>query len=132
MRALRYFAASRQMRLEGGFQGRTNKLVDGCYSFWMGAIFPLIHDGPSEAYLFCQESLQTYILACCQDYDTGGLLDKPEKPPDFYHTCYCLSGLSVAQHTIRLGPGHQVISSKPTAVVGRPSNLLVSDLHFTT
>ena len=22
------------MRLEGGFQGRTNKLVDSCYSFW--------------------------------------------------------------------------------------------------
>lgn len=20
--------------VEGGFQGRTNKLVDGCYSFW--------------------------------------------------------------------------------------------------
>ena len=25
------------MRLEGGFQGRTNKLVDSCYSFWQGA-----------------------------------------------------------------------------------------------
>ena len=24
----------RQVRLEGGFQGRTNKLVDSCYSFW--------------------------------------------------------------------------------------------------
>lgn len=22
------------MSFEGGFQGRTNKLVDGCYSFW--------------------------------------------------------------------------------------------------
>ena len=22
------------MKAEGGFQGRTNKLVDGCYSFW--------------------------------------------------------------------------------------------------
>jgi protein farnesyltransferase subunit beta len=25
---------NRQMPVEGGFQGRTNKLVDGCYSFW--------------------------------------------------------------------------------------------------
>ena len=33
----------RQMRLEGGFQGRTNKLVDGCYSFWQGGAFPLIN-----------------------------------------------------------------------------------------
>ena len=24
-------------------QGRTNKLVDGCYSFWQGGIFPVIH-----------------------------------------------------------------------------------------
>lgn len=28
----------------------------------------------------------------------GGLRDKPGKPPDYYHTCYCLSGLSVSQH----------------------------------
>ena len=27
----------------------------------------------------------------------GGLRDKPGKPPDHYHTCYCLSGLSAAQ-----------------------------------
>ena len=31
------------MKYEGGFQGRTNKLVDGCYSFWQGGVFPLIH-----------------------------------------------------------------------------------------
>jgi prenyltransferase beta subunit len=30
------------MGLEGGFQGRTNKLVDGCYSFWGAGDFPLI------------------------------------------------------------------------------------------
>ncbi|MBA0712428.1 hypothetical protein Golax_011532, partial [Gossypium laxum] len=28
--------------VEGGFQGRTNKLVDGCYSFWQGGIFALL------------------------------------------------------------------------------------------
>lgn len=32
----------RQGRVEGGFQGRTNKLVDGCYSFWQGGAFPLL------------------------------------------------------------------------------------------
>lgn len=30
------------MAVEGGFQGRTNKLVDSCYSFWMGGIFPIL------------------------------------------------------------------------------------------
>lgn len=33
---------TRQSPLEGGFAGRTNKLVDGCYSFWQGAIVPLV------------------------------------------------------------------------------------------
>lgn len=32
----------RQMKLEGGFQGRTNKLVDGCYSFWQGGTFGVL------------------------------------------------------------------------------------------
>ena len=27
----------------------------------------------------------------------GGLLDKPGKSRDFYHTCYTLSGLALAQ-----------------------------------
>jgi Prenyltransferase and squalene oxidase repeat len=26
----------------GGFRGRTNKLVDGCYSWWVGGAFPLL------------------------------------------------------------------------------------------
>jgi hypothetical protein len=26
----------------GGFKGRTNKLVDGCYSWWIGGAFPLL------------------------------------------------------------------------------------------
>ncbi|KAF2358264.1 PFTB repeat [Trinorchestia longiramus] len=105
-RLLRW-ATSRQMRLSGGFQGRTNKLVDGCYSFWQGALFPLLHHtlttegscGELEepCWLFQCEALQNYLLLCCQ-HPSGGLIDKPGKSPDFYHTCYTLSGLSVAQH----------------------------------
>ncbi|CAG0917395.1 unnamed protein product [Notodromas monacha] len=104
------WAANRQMRLEGGFQGRTNKLVDSCYSFWVGALFPLleffvtqeeteehIHALNSSRWLFHQEALQEYLLHCAQS-PKGGFVDKPGKPADFYHTCYALSGLSVAQH----------------------------------
>jgi protein farnesyltransferase subunit beta len=36
------WTCERQMRFEGGFQGRTNKLVDSCYSYWQSAIFPQI------------------------------------------------------------------------------------------
>ena len=50
-----------------------------------------------ELWQFNQEALQEYILYCCQ-FPNGGLLDKPGKTRDFYHTCYCLSGLSTSQH----------------------------------
>ena len=30
--------------MEGGFAGRTSKLVDGCYSFWQGGAFPILAD----------------------------------------------------------------------------------------
>lgn len=33
---------------DGGFRGRTNKIVDGCYSFWQGAVIvflKMIFDG---------------------------------------------------------------------------------------
>lgn len=100
--------ANRQMRYEGGFQGRTNKLVDGCYSFWQGGAFPLIHATLTQegddainmnSWLFDQYALQEYVLMCCQ-HPGGGLIDKPGKNRDYYHTCYCLSGLSVAQNNI--------------------------------
>eukprot|EP00741_Cyanophora_paradoxa_P021298 tig00021348_g20558.t1 len=169
-RLLRW-AAGRQMRLEGGFHGRTNKLVDSCYSYWQGALFPILHveaapetarrgaeaeeaegegeeqgggweeeeeeeaprlarraraerwrrpaaaDGDAGDALFDQLALQGYVLACCQPESGGGLRDKPGKSPDFYHTCYALSGLSVAQHALR-GPAGRPL------VLGDPSNLL--------
>lgn len=34
--------ALRQLSFEGGFSGRTNKLVDACYSYWVGASHVLV------------------------------------------------------------------------------------------
>ena len=34
--------ANRQVSELGGFNGRINKLIDSCYSFWVGACFELI------------------------------------------------------------------------------------------
>ncbi|RDD41265.1 Protein farnesyltransferase subunit beta [Trichoplax sp. H2] len=118
------WTARKQMQFEGGFQGRTNKLVDGCYSFWQGGLFPLLNlvlfmNGDEsidlEEWLFDDVALQEYVLACCQ-HPKGGCFDKPGKPRDFYHTCYGLSGLSVAQHV-----GNQY---KTKRVVGDPENEL--------
>uniref|UniRef100_A0A8R1Y1I7 Protein farnesyltransferase subunit beta n=1 Tax=Onchocerca volvulus TaxID=6282 RepID=A0A8R1Y1I7_ONCVO len=93
----------KQMKFEGGFQGRTNKLVDGCYSFWQAAVFPLLEVaqlavGNNISASFDGKALQEYILIACQDTENGGLRDKPDKPSDLYHTCYVLSGLSIAQY----------------------------------
>ena len=103
---LAHWAAMRQMKIEGGFQGRTNKLVDSCYSFWVGALFPLLSaqlsKDPSspkcDTNLFDRESLQDYLLYCSQYY-SGGFTDRPGNSSDYYHTCYSLSGLSLAQHS---------------------------------
>ncbi|KAA0148997.1 hypothetical protein FNF29_06288 [Cafeteria roenbergensis] len=198
VRLLRLFRwlSRRQMQMEGGFQGRTHKLVDGCYSWWHGgtcrviqvaarqllgmpplrpaafegaaralpdevvqsalqpppldtsagaaqppplsalpAIYetsrrlvasrertagaaaagehPLAAQSPpalsaldlaqlkaiAEGRLSALNSvaLQQYVLRCCQQQE-GGLRDKPGVRADLYHSCYCLSGLSAAQH----------------------------------
>ncbi|XKL67204.1 hypothetical protein PGB90_010624 [Kerria lacca] len=119
---LQRWCVNKQTSFEGGFQGRTNKLVDGCYSFWQGGIFPIIYsvlysqngeNGEIDEHLFNQRALQEYILICCQ-HPAGGLLDKPQKTRDIYHTCYTLSGLSIAQH----------LSNEKTDVIGVRDNLL--------
>mmetsp|Transcript_14818 Transcript_14818/g.28535 ORF Transcript_14818/g.28535 Transcript_14818/m.28535 type:complete len:481 (+) Transcript_14818:69-1511(+) len=201
VRKLLRWAVLRQGAAEGGFNGRTNKLVDGCYSFWQGGVFPLISmvlpplevaslralrsaeaacesvqagqtsdqdaDEADECISTAQASelraaarsdrmfpsslgfceltsggqpwhfrslssgtsggggdsrgvtafntaaLQGWLLLCCQ-VKQGGLRDKPGQARDYYHTCYCLSGLSIAQHSDEGGPW----------VLGPPSNLV--------
>jgi prenyltransferase beta subunit len=44
LQQLLHWAVQRQGWSEGGFNGRTNKLVDGCYSFWQGGVFPLLQE----------------------------------------------------------------------------------------
>lgn len=190
------WAVFRQGKVEGGFQGRVNKLVDGCYSFWQGSIFPLIQrlsehlnhqkvvrksneeKKPAVSYgneqkrraesssstvsaaslfpaindvrwkhamhesdedcepqdlcddnfldecewgpLFNTQALQGYVLLCCQVLE-GGLRDKPGKARDYYHTCYCLSGLSTAQRSLSKRLGALPL---PSSVLGPFDNLL--------
>ncbi|KAH8073720.1 prenyltransferase [Aureococcus anophagefferens] len=158
--ALERWLARRQTRVEGGFQGRTNKLVDGCYSFWQGGTLALVAhvrrghtrsdeappglvwrpggrapppappppaddldldldldlDGCRGPTLGDERALQRYILLCAQVYPEGGLRDKPGKNRDYYHTCYCLSGLAASQRLYG--------DDASTVVYGDPGNLL--------
>jgi hypothetical protein len=84
--------SARQSAPEGGLSGRTNKLVDGCYSHWVGGCWPLLESSlegkpdstePPANSLFSREGLTRYILGCCQGND-GGLRDKPGKYVNSY------------------------------------------------
>ena len=100
--------------------------MDSCYSFWQLAPLYIaqciLQTSPKEgakgegggewdrqasatresleelgAPLFNAEALTEYVLLCCQNYN-GGFRDKPGANRDFYHTCYALSGLSLAHN----------------------------------
>ena len=69
-----------------------------------GGAFPLLSAALADraelpsggiASLFSTDGLLDYLLVCCQ-MPYGGLRDKPGRGRDYYHTCYCLSGLAVA------------------------------------
>ncbi|KAG0262547.1 hypothetical protein BG011_010049 [Mortierella polycephala] len=125
------WAAGRQMSLEGGFHGRTNKLVDGCYAFWVGGIFPLVgkmlesmnQDSDVLDFVYDREALQEYVLVGCQS-KSGGLRDKPS------------NGLSLSQrqmsfrhdlkHIAPLGLSSLLWTESVDRrrVVGLPGNLL--------
>ena len=56
-------------------QGRTNKLVDGCYSFWQGGIFPLMHrllqeEGEKERNAISETIL---MVLASQDFGLGAI-----------------------------------------------------------
>ena len=97
----------RQMIKEGGFNGRTNKLVDSCYSYWQGSIFNMLIMGDKDLsydseLLYDQLSLQAYILFACQS-GKGGLIDKPGKGPDLFHTNYATAGLILSEKCLMDG-----------------------------
>lgn len=101
MPALTRWLVLRQYQLEGGLSGRTNKLVDACYSFWVGAALPLMEIASGTEQLFNRYALKSYLLRCAQN-PRGGFKDKPGKLVDFYHTNYSLMGLSMCEYLTKL------------------------------
>jgi len=50
--------------VEGGFNGRTNKLADGCYSFWQGGLFSILQRLPASA-LWHARAVGGYVACVC-------------------------------------------------------------------
>lgn len=100
--SLARWLSSTQTRMEGGFAGRTEKLVDACYSHWVGGCWALLQAAmklPQGQDLWNRAGLVRYLLCCGQQPGKkGGMRDKPSTRPDGYHTCYSLAGLSAAMN----------------------------------
>ena len=88
--------AMRQMEFAGGFNGRTNKIVDSCYSWWIGAPARIICDYLKIDEFWNKKCLTQYLLKCAQNIAFGGFCDHPPSNCDPFHTCFSLCGLSVA------------------------------------
>lgn len=78
------------MRQVCGFQGRPNKPVDTCYSFWVGATLKLL----DVFHLSEPKENRSYILST-QDSIVGGFAKWVDSSPDPMHTYLGLSGLSL-------------------------------------
>eukprot|EP00768_Dysnectes_brevis_P006831 gnl/Dysnectes_brevis/5540_a8006_493.p1 GENE.gnl/Dysnectes_brevis/5540_a8006_493~~gnl/Dysnectes_brevis/5540_a8006_493.p1 ORF type:complete len:387 (-),score=17.21 gnl/Dysnectes_brevis/5540_a8006_493:19-1179(-) len=119
MERLAKWVTWRQSDVLGGCNGRPGKLVDGCYSWWIGASSVIIKRHLPGITTISPHDLQRYILSCCQS-TMGGMRDKPEADPDVYHSCYVLSGLCMAQ-----GLDCMDDEELPTAdVIGSAANML--------
>jgi protein farnesyltransferase subunit beta len=123
--ALTHWLSSRQCSPEGGYNGRTNKLVDGCYSHWIGGCWSIL-EAATSTNLWNRAALARYIFAAGQD-QKGGLKDKPGKRPDAYHSCYCLAGLSAAQH--RYAYDENVNKGLGTGTLGAPYHWKTEGLY---
>lgn len=105
-----HFISLRQTGL-GGFNGRTNKLVDGCYNHWVGGALKLVIDElnlKSEKKLgiddfIDRQAFNNYTVKAAQD-PKGGLRDKPGEDVDRYHTCYVLMGWAIVNNVIDIEP----------------------------
>lgn len=80
-------------RQKDGFQGRPNKPVDTCYSFWVGAALKIL-----DVFDFVDfDQNKTYVLST-QDNLYGGLSKWVDTTSDPLHTYMGLSGLSLMKY----------------------------------
>ena len=93
------WCAKRQMPFSGGFNGRTNKLVDTCYTWWVGAMARTLADEANIPPFWNDYGISNWVLTVCQS-PNGGCFDKPGVKVDLFHTMYGLTGLSVTAQKI--------------------------------
>ena len=78
------------VRQKNGFQGRPNKPVDTCYSFWVGGTLHLL-----GAYPMIDPAANQEFLLSTQNPLVGGFSKWPDVMSDILHTYFGLCGLSL-------------------------------------
>lgn len=85
-----------------GFQGRTNKDPDSCYSFWIGATLSILGAFADTDFA----STKAFLLTECQGSPLmGGFSKLPNTYPDLLHSFYSLIWLSMEQEQERISGG---------------------------
>jgi geranylgeranyl transferase type-2 subunit beta len=84
---------SERQQPSGGLNGRPEKLVDVCYSWWVMTSMAMI----GRLHWVDKEKLTDFILQC-QDPEEGGLADRPGDMVDVFHTVFGIAGLSLLGH----------------------------------
>lgn len=87
LQGLRRWLINRQ---EDGFQGRPNKPVDTCYSFWVGASLKML-----DMYEFVDFERNKEYLLMTQDGLLGGFAKWVDTRADPLHAYLGLAGLSL-------------------------------------
>ncbi|XP_067624364.1 geranylgeranyl transferase type-1 subunit beta isoform X2 [Eurosta solidaginis] len=79
-------------RQVNGFQGRPNKTVDTCYSFWIGAALRIL-----DAFEYIDYDANRAYIMETQDSIVGGFSKWPQSTTDPFHTYFGLCGLAFMQ-----------------------------------
>ena len=109
-----------------GFQGRTNKDPDSCYSFWIGATLSIL-GAFAETDL---ASTKAFLLTECQGSPLmGGFSKLPNSHPDLLHSFYSLIWLSMEQEQERLSGGSSTLSHDDSSTSNDHNNGLDSKVH---
>jgi geranylgeranyl transferase type-1 subunit beta len=75
-----------------GMSGRTNKVADTCYGFWVGASLHVLQ----KPELYDHSAMRRYLLGKTQHQVLGGLGKFPGDLPDLLHSYLGIAALSLA------------------------------------
>jgi prenyltransferase beta subunit len=93
-----------------GYRGRTNKVRDCCYTYWLGSLTSTLGLAP-----LTHPFGNSYFVSLCENTSRGGFGRDEDQVSEILHTFYAIAGLSILNqlHTAEYGD-HSKIKIDPT------------------